>query len=94
MKIDFYYSLNKIKSYLKQVTDVLLIVVAVALLLGILFGSDAPFVGAVYSNLVTILDTIGESGVVALVSLIIIFLINKKLKLVAMGGIEPPTPAL
>ena len=78
MKLDFYYSLNKIKSYLKQVTDVLLVVVAVALLLGGLFGPDAPFVGAVYSNLVTILDTIGDSGVVALVSLIIIFLINKK----------------
>ena len=78
MKLDFYYSLNKIKSYLKQVTDVLLIVVAVALLLGVRFGPDAPFVGAVYSNLVTVLDTIGDSGVVALVSLIIIFLINKK----------------
>ena len=78
MKIDFYYSLNKIKSYLKQVTDVLLVVVAVALLLGVLFGTDAPFVGTVFSNLVTILDTIGDSGVVALVSLIIIFLINKK----------------
>jgi hypothetical protein len=78
MKLDFYYTLNKIKSYLKQVTDVLLVVVAVALLLGVLFGPDAPFVGVVYSNLVTILDTIGDSGVVALVSLIIIFLINKK----------------
>ena len=77
MKLDFYYTLNKIKSYLKQVTDVLLVVVAVALLLGVLFGPDAPFVGVVYSNLVTILDTIGDSGVVALVSLIIIFLINK-----------------
>ena len=78
MKLDFYYTLNKIKSYLRQVTDVLLVVVAVALLLGILFGPDAPFVGTVYSNLVIILDTIGDSGVVALVSLIIIFLINKK----------------
>ena len=78
MKLDFYYSLNKIKSYLKQVTDVLLVIVAVALLLGVLFGPDAPFVGVVYSNLVTILDTIGDSGVVALVSLIIIFLIIKK----------------
>ena len=78
MKLDFYYTLNKIKSYLKQVTDVLLAVVAVALLLGALFGPDAPFVGAVYSNLVSVLDTIGDSGVVALVSLIIIFLINKK----------------
>ena len=77
MKLDFYYTLNKIKSYLKQVTDVLLVVVAVALLLGVLFGPDAPFVGVVYSNLVTILETIGDSGVVALVSLIIIFLINK-----------------
>jgi hypothetical protein len=78
MKLDFYYSLNKIKSYLKQVTDVLLVIVAVALLLGVLFGPDAPFVGVVYSNLVTVLDTIGDSGVVALVSLIIILLINKK----------------
>ena len=78
MKLDFYYSLNKIKSYLKQVTDVLLVVVAVALLLGVLFGPNAPFVGVVYSNLVTILDTIGDSGVVALISLIIIFLVNKK----------------
>ena len=78
MKIDLYYSLNKIKSYLKQVTDVLLVVIAVALLLGVLFGPDAPFVGVVYSNLITVLDTIGDSGVVALVSLIIIFLINKK----------------
>ena len=42
MKLDFYYSLNKIKSYLKQVTDVLLVIVAVALLLGVLFGPDAP----------------------------------------------------
>ena len=78
MNLDFYYSLNQIKSYLKKVTEVLLIVVAVALLLGVLFGPDAPFVGIVYSNLVTILDTIGDSGVVALVSLIIIVLINKK----------------
>ena len=78
MKIDFFYSLIKIKSYLKQATDVLLSVIAVALLLGIIFGVDAPFVGIVYSNLITILDAIGDNGIVALVSLIIIFLINKK----------------
>ena len=78
MKIDFFYSLNKIKGYLKQATDVLLSVIAVALLLGIIFGVDAPFVGIVYSNLITILDAIGDNGIVALVSLIIIFLINKK----------------
>tara|TARA_B100001057_G_scaffold276394_2_gene276646 strand:- start:4 stop:240 length:237 start_codon:yes stop_codon:yes gene_type:complete len=78
MKIDFFYSLNKIKSYLKQATDVLLSLIAVALLLGIIFGVDAPFVGIVYSNLITILDAIGDNGIVALVSLIIIFLINKK----------------
>ena len=78
MKIDFFYSLNKIKSYLKQATEVLLSVIAVALLLGIIFGVDAPFVGIIYSNLITILDAIGDNGIVALVSLIIIFLINKK----------------
>ena len=50
---------------------------AVALLLGIVFGPDAPFVGIVYSNLIAVLDAIGDNGIVALVSLIIIFLINK-----------------
>ena len=78
MKLDFFYSLNKIKSYLKHVTDVLLLVVAVALLLGIVFGPEAPFVGYVYSNLINIIEAIGDNGIGALVSLIIIFLINKR----------------
>ena len=78
MKLDFYYSLNKIKSYLKQVTDVLLIVVAVALLLGVLFGPDAPFVGDVYKNVSDILNMLGEDALLALVSLVIILIFLKK----------------
>ena len=78
MKLDFYYSLNKIKSYLKQVTDVLLLVVAVALLLGIVFGPEAPFVGDVYKNISDLLNLIGSDGLLGLVAIIIILAYLRK----------------
>ncbi len=37
--------LNSIKDFLVRLTDVLVPVVSVALLLGIIFGPEAPFVG-------------------------------------------------
>ena len=40
--------LNSIKDFLVRLTDVLVPVVSVALLLGIIFGPEAPFVGDVY----------------------------------------------
>ena len=55
-----------------------LLVVAVSLLLGVLFGPDTAFIGSVYENFATILNSIGQDGVIALVSVAIIFAILKK----------------
>ena len=68
----------KLKAFLEKLTEVLLLVVAVSLLLGVLFGPDAAFIGSVYQNFTTILNTIGQDGVIALVSVAIIFAILKK----------------
>ena len=68
----------KLKAFLEKLTEVLLLVVAVSLLLGVLFGTDAAFIGSVYQNFATILNTIGQDGVIALVSVAIIFAILKK----------------
>ena len=68
----------KLKAFLEKLTEVLLLVVAVSLLLGVLFGPDAAFIGSVYQNFATILNTIGQDGVIALVSVAIIFAILKK----------------
>ena len=54
--------LNSIKDFLARLTDVLVPVVSVALLLGIIFGPEAPFVGDVYKNISDLLNLIGSDG--------------------------------
>ena len=72
------FNLPKIKEFLEKLTEVLLLVVAVSLLLGVLFGPEAAFIGSVYQNFALILNSIGQDGVIALVSVAIIFAILKK----------------
>ena len=64
--------LNSITDFFTRLTDVLVPIVSVALLLGIIFGPDAPFVGDVYKNLSELLSLIGTDGVLGLVAIIII----------------------
>ena len=72
------FNFPKIKEFLENLTEVLLLVVAVSLLLGVLFGPEAAFIGSVYQNFALILNSIGQDGVIALVSVAIIFAILKK----------------
>ena len=69
---------NSIKDFLIRLTDVLIPVVSVALLLGIIFGPDAPFVGDVYKNISDLLNLIGPDGLLGLVAIIIILAYLKK----------------
>ena len=72
------FDFSKIKKFLERLTEVLLLVVAASLLFGVLFGPDTAFIGSVYENFATILNSIGQDGVIALVSVAIIFAILKK----------------
>ena len=69
---------NTVKDFLARLTDVLVPVVSVALLLGIIFGPDAPFVGNVYKNISDLLNLIGSDGFLGLVAIIIILAYLKK----------------
>ena len=71
-------SLKSIRKFLRKLTDVLIPIVAVSLLLGIIFGIDAPFVGNVYTNVAEIIGLIGQDGLLALISIIIILAYLKK----------------
>ena len=70
--------LNSIKDFLARLTDVLVPVVSVALLLGIIFGPEAPFVGDIYKNISVLLNLIGSDGLLGLVAIIIILAYLKK----------------
>ena len=70
--------LNSIKDFLARLTDVLVPIVSVALLLGIIFGPEAPFVGDVYKNISDLLNLLGPDGLLGLVAIIIILAYLKK----------------
>ena len=71
-------NLETVKNFLYKVTEVLTLFVAVSLLVGIIFGPETAFFGSVVSNFSSILSIIGEEGLIALVSLLIIAAILKK----------------
>ena len=71
-------NLETVKTFLYKVTEVLALFVAVSLLIGIIFGPETAFFGSVVSNFSSILSIIGEEGLIALVSLLIIVAILKK----------------
>ena len=71
-------NLETLKSFLYKVTEVLTLFVAVSLLVGIIFGPETAFFGSVVSNFSSILSVIGEEGLIALISLLIIAAILKK----------------
>ena len=71
-------NLETVKNFLYKVTEVLALFVAVSLLVGIIFGPETAFFGSVVTNFSSILSIIGEEGLIALVSLLIITTILKK----------------
>ncbi|MDB9996746.1 hypothetical protein OAE05_00145 [Gammaproteobacteria bacterium] len=78
--MNFKVTLASLATFLNKVTKVLMPLVVVSLLLGIIFGTDTPFVGDVYENISNILNMLGEDALLALISLIIIlsyFNLNK-----------------
>ena len=78
--MNFKITLNNLAAFLNKVTKVLVPLVTVSLLLGIIFGTETPYVGDVYKNVADILNMLGEDALLVLVSLIIMlsyFNINK-----------------
>ena len=71
-------NLETIKNFLYKVAEVLALFVAVSLLVGIIFGPETAFFGSVVSNFSSILSIVGEEGLIALISILIIAAIIKK----------------
>ena len=68
----FKFTFAALTALLNKVTKLLIPLVVVSLLLGILLGIDTPFVGDVYKNVSSVVDMLGEDGLLVLISVIII----------------------
>ena len=73
--------LDTAKRFLNEVVEIGLLLIAVAVILQVIFGAAVPFVGGdVVANLLGIVTTLGDGGLVGLIAVaIILYLINKNL---------------
>ena len=74
--------LEKIKKFLRQGIELGLLLLGLSVFAEILFGPDVAFFGSqVTQNLITLLNSVGDSGVAALIVIFaIIFVYRKVLK--------------
>ena len=74
----FDLSFKGIREFINEVIDILIPLILVSLLLGIIFGPDTPFVGDVYTNVSNVIAILGQDGLLALISIVIILAYLKK----------------
>ena len=65
-------TINKITGILWDITKFLALVVAVAILISMLFGSNVPFFGGILDNTKIIMETLGSEGLGLIIAIIII----------------------
>ncbi len=70
--------LEEIKRWLGEITEIFLLLIAVGVAAGILFGTQVPFFSGVVVNLTALISSLGENGLVGLIALAIIFYLFKK----------------
>ena len=63
---------NKLTGILWDITKFLALVVAVAILISMLFGSNVPFFGGILDNTKIIMETLGSDGLGLIIAIIII----------------------
>jgi hypothetical protein len=71
--------MDKVKTAIGQIVDILLALVALAIVATVLFGTNLPFFGSVVNNLVGLVGALGANGLVGLIALgIILWLFAKR----------------
>ena len=72
--------INEIKYYLGQFVELGVLLLAVSVFAELLFGPNVAFFGSqVTKNLITLLDSIGDQGVAALIIIFAVIFVYQKL---------------
>ena len=71
---------DAVKRFFIQVTEMGLLLIALAVVAGIIVGpGNVPFVGEVVTNLTNLIKSLGDSGIVGLIAVgIILWLLSKR----------------
>ena len=76
-------NLTKIKKYIAGIIEISLLLVALGVVIEILFGDEVPFWGGIMTNLITLLSTLGENGLIGIVVLGIVLYLFRRGKVFA-----------
>ena len=72
--------ISKIKKYLRQFIELGMLLIGVSVFAEILFGPDVAFFGSqVTANLVALLNTLGDSGIAALIVILALMIVYRRL---------------
>ena len=70
----------RIRNYLRQFIELGLLLIGVSVFAEILFGPDVAFFGSqVTKNLVALLNTLGDSGIAALIVILALMIVYRKI---------------
>ncbi len=68
-----------IKRWIREITEISLLLVGLAVVIEILFGNTFPVFGAVVGNLLVLLNSLGQEGLLGVIAIgLILFLLCKK----------------
>ena len=65
-------ALHTVKNWVGALTDLGLMLLALAIVCGLLVGANVPFFGGVVTNIMTLVGELGKNGLVGLIALGII----------------------
>ena len=72
--------IGTIRYYLRQFIELGLLLIGVSVIAEILFGPDVAFFGSqVTTNLVALLNTLGDSGIAALIVILALMIVYRRL---------------
>jgi hypothetical protein len=72
-------ALNRIKHWIGSLTEIGLMLLALAIVAGLLVGTNLPFFGSVTANIMALVKSLGDGGLVGLITLgIIIWLFSER----------------
>lgn len=71
--------LGRIKNWIGALTDIGLMLLALAIVAGLLVGGNMPFFGGVVDNIIGLVKNLGGAGLSGLIALgVILWLFNKR----------------
>jgi len=71
--------MDTVKSFLRSIMDVAMVVIPLSVVLGIIFGPSVPFIGtAVVGNITDLVSSLGGNGLVGIIVLGILWWLARR----------------